>query len=295
MLDKHHRAARAYAERMNWSVFPCAGKVPAILGGGGCKAATTDLSQIDAWWRAYPGANIGIATGKPSGVWALDVDGRPGATSLSELEAKHGALPATLRQITGGGGEHYLFADHSGAPLRNRARLLPGLDVRADGGYIIAAPSIHPDTGHPYAWHKPHHPLSHAIANAPAWLTDLVLERSERERAPDAPLAPPIDHGWGPRPGYAQAALDHACREVAFAPVGTQDHTLNREAYTIGRLVAAGYMPGNAALTGLEQAAMQMTNGDARRPWRKAEVREKLARAFADASRRPREPLDLDR
>ena len=83
-------AALAYAER-GWAVFPCQGKHP--LTKHGCKDATTDAAALRRLWQRFPPPNIGLATGKASGIWVLDVDGPAGEATLAELEAPMGHCP----------------------------------------------------------------------------------------------------------------------------------------------------------------------------------------------------------
>src|SRR5207248_2102427 len=111
-------------------------------------------------------------TGKVSGLIVIDVDPRSGGTdSLTELQSLMGSLPATLTARTGGGGVHFVYA-HPGGEVHNTAgRLpgitepLPGIDLRGDGGYIVAAPSRHRG-GAAYSWVDPTVP----VAAAPRWL-----------------------------------------------------------------------------------------------------------------------------
>jgi Bifunctional DNA primase/polymerase, N-terminal/Primase C terminal 1 (PriCT-1) len=172
------KAAAAYAARLAWPVFPLrpCSKTPATA--HGLLDATLDMTQIEKLWAQMPNANIGIPMGAASGVFAFDVDpAHGGDDALRELERRHGELPLTARQLTGDGGEHVLFRHVPG--LRNSAgKIGPGLDVRADGGYIVAAPSLHPNRRR-YAWDVDHHPLEVSIAEAPAWLV-------ERARGPNA-------------------------------------------------------------------------------------------------------------
>jgi len=113
--------------------------------------ATTDAEQIREWWRRWPSANVGIATG-PSGLLVVDVDqSKGGEVSLSKLEARFAALPATLRVRTGGGW-HVYFTAPLGVEVRNsNGKLGPGIDVRAAGGYVVAPPSLHA-SGKRYEW-----------------------------------------------------------------------------------------------------------------------------------------------
>lgn len=166
------RAALSYAER-SMPVFPCepGGKRP--LTPGGFWDATTDARRIRGWWGRWPSANIGIPTGKRSGLLVLDVDERGGGmASFVLLEHRHGPAPRTARSRTGGGGEHLFFRYPAGQEIRNSADLLgPGLDVRGEGGYVIVAPSR---TQRPYEWieRSPH-------ADA-GWLVGCLSEYSEQ-------------------------------------------------------------------------------------------------------------------
>lgn len=117
--------------------------------------ATTDPQQIEAWWSRWPEANIGVATGRPSNIWVLDVDmksgGPDGLSTLRKLEQEMGPFPDTLTAITGSGGLHLYFRYDPEAPVRSRADVLPGIDVRGDGGYVVAPPSLHV-SGSRYKW-----------------------------------------------------------------------------------------------------------------------------------------------
>jgi hypothetical protein len=160
----------AYAE-LGWPVLPLEerGKRPnGRLVRHGLQNATTDCSVIKGWWRAAPNSNIGIATGR--GLLVLDEDGDIGADSRAALERKHGQLPDTPRSVTGGGGGHWYFSvDRHVA--NSAGQLAPGLDVRGDGGYVVAAPSVH-SSGRTYEWDLA--PGDVPIAPAPAWLLRLL-------------------------------------------------------------------------------------------------------------------------
>jgi putative DNA primase/helicase len=126
------------------------------------KNATTDEKTIRTWYGQMPTANVGIATGTRSGLLVIDVDvDKGGKSSLSKLERDAGNLPATLTSRTGGGGYHFLY-ECPGRGCRNRAGVLPGIDVRGDGGYIVAPPSTH-RSGRSYAWETPGGELGESI------------------------------------------------------------------------------------------------------------------------------------
>jgi hypothetical protein len=114
----------------------------------GVSEATTDRKRIRQWWKQWPDANIGVAT---IGLIVIDVDPRHGGNeSFAEMEARFGPLPATWRALTGGGGEH-LFFRRNGTYCTNKQGLRPGVDIKTDGGYVIASPSLH-KSGKRYTW-----------------------------------------------------------------------------------------------------------------------------------------------
>ena len=180
-------AALRYAAR-GWPVLPLVPKSKeplARLVAHGVKDATADPRTVHAWWEMEPTANIGIAV--PTGLFVLDVDPRAGGNeSLAELERKHGPLPATIECLTGGGGRHLYFRVPHG--LRLRGKLGPGLDVKANGSYVVAPPSLHPSGG-AYVWEVSGHPADVEPAPAPMWLLDLLSDgQAARPAADDAPI-----------------------------------------------------------------------------------------------------------
>lgn len=142
-MTKLRDAALCYARRA-WPVLPLEpeGKIP--LTPHGVKDATTRDNIIRGWWALWPDANVGIACGAVSGIVVLDVDGAAGEEALREFGS-----PPTPTVITAKGAHRY-FA-HPGDKVRNAVRLRPSLDVRGDGGYVVAPPSVH-ESGHVYRW-----------------------------------------------------------------------------------------------------------------------------------------------
>jgi Bifunctional DNA primase/polymerase, N-terminal len=236
-------AALDYASR-GLPVFPCMprGKMPAVA--RGFRAATTNPATIRRYWTD-PERNIGIPTGMPSGLWVLDIDGVEGEASLSALEAEHGAIPKT-RVSTTSRGRHVWFACHEPIPS-NAGRIGPRLDVRGDGGYLIAPPSVH-SSGHCYAfrgdpWQE--------LAAAPQWLIDAAGARPERtitERAV-AMIHPPCATG-----AYGNAALRTEIAALAATPPGFRNQALNRAAFNLFQLVAGGELSEAEVIEALEQA-----------------------------------------
>ncbi|MEG2417494.1 MAG: bifunctional DNA primase/polymerase [Eubacterium sp.] len=139
------------------AVFPLLPRDKKPATAHGFKDATTDQTTITAWWTQNPDYNIGIATGAASGglvVIDLDINqdkGYDGRETLRDWEASNGILPETWMSITGRGGYHLFY--HDCATNSNRTGLYEGVDIRGDGGYIVAPPSIHPN-GRRYEWEQ---------------------------------------------------------------------------------------------------------------------------------------------
>lgn len=154
------------------------GKHPRTL--NGLLDATTDPAIIKRWWAMWEDANIGIVTGADSGIIVLDVDPRHGGdVTLKQLLAKNEQLTEKVYAKTGGGGWHIVF-QHPGFRIGNiqgtadRPGVLgPGIDVRGDGGYIVAPPSLHA-SGQRYAWGVEFD----ALPVMPAWLCELLAKPS---------------------------------------------------------------------------------------------------------------------
>src|SRR6267378_4207281 len=154
--------------------------------------ATGATAQLTEWWTASPSANIGVKTGRVSGLMVLDVDGDAGVESLIKLEDKYGALPTTLTSKTGKG-YHYFFK-HPGHKftialnLKDCAkRLGPGLEIKSDGAAdaITAPPSVHA-SGRVYRWENAETP----IADAPNWFLDLLTVEDVPDSASDSDVIP---------------------------------------------------------------------------------------------------------
>ena len=147
-------AAIEYAKK-GFAVFPLKYRDKVPLTRNGCKDATTDAAQIKAWWQKYPNANIGLATGSVSqNVFVIDLDidedrGIDGYHSLEDWQREHGDFPETWTAITGRGGYHLYYRGNG--KIKNRAGIIDGVDIRGNGGYVVAPPSIHKN-GNRYEW-----------------------------------------------------------------------------------------------------------------------------------------------
>jgi hypothetical protein len=252
------------AAALGWHVFPCAagGKRPALRGNWQ-DLATTSAGQIRDWWTRAP-YNIGIACG-PSRLVVIDLDlphddeedeeaadgalfPLSGADILSGLARQHGERypGGTYIVDTPSGGCHLYFTAAGDSPVRNSAGAVgPHIDVRADGGYVIGAGSR--IGGRAYAARG-----RRAPAPLPSWLAQLVRDSYVPPTVP-AQRLPVTDRAQGR--AYAMAALRAETERVAAARPGTRNVTLNRAAFSLGQLVAAGLIPPIPVITALIDAA----------------------------------------
>ena len=151
--------------------------------------APPSAHELRTWFG--PGSRaqgIILVQGRTAGTFVLDVDQKPGqmgADILHDLQMQHGDLPHTPTARTGGGGLHYYFK-HPGGPVKTCAGLWPNIDVRGDGGYVVAPPSLHP-SGRRYTWLTGCSLSDVEVAEAPAWLLDKITGRRE---VPGAAVSP---------------------------------------------------------------------------------------------------------
>lgn len=183
-------AALAYASH-GVPVFPCRPRAKEPLTEGGFHAATTDTDRIRSWWGRWPDANIAVPTGPASGWLAVDIDPRNGGDATIEgWIRRYGRWPDTAEATTGSGGKHVLFRHADGLRC---GPLAAGVDLKADGGYVIVAPSVHPN-GKRYSWDglDGADSLAHLV-DPPGWLLRLARER--RKAPPTGAPATKIPRG----------------------------------------------------------------------------------------------------
>jgi hypothetical protein len=180
----------------------------------GLHNATTDADLVHWWWRRWPQANIGVATGTRSGLLVVDVDG-PVAPPF----------PPTAT-VQSGKGQHFYF-EHPHEPLRSRIRLLPELDIRGEHALIVAPPSRHANGAH-YRWQG-----WDELLPLPLWLLAHLR-----------PLPSPTRPSSRPRcsTAYAQAVLRGEVARLAAAPIGKRNTTLNWAAFRCGQFVGSGQL-----------------------------------------------------
>lgn len=302
-------AALSYA-RLGWPVFPCHPETKRplvksdVAGEGGLKLASTDEAQICKWWGKWPHAMIGVPTGAPIGAFAVDLDAgtdkktgkvfTAAGLRAALAEALGAALPATWEAVTPRGGEHIFYAPPAGRPMPgNRTGVIPRVDIRGDGGYVVVAPSKRAD-GAAYTWRTGPH--SGALAQAPSELMDMVLREGQWApeaspadlpanvaSAPVAAFTPAVDEGVRE---YAAKALHAECEAVARTGEGGRNQALNIAAVRMAELVAAGALDQALVQRRLEEAAAQngLTKDDGMRV-----VRNTIRSGFRKGLKQPRD------
>lgn len=215
----------------------------------GLKEATTALAQVEAWWKRWPDANIGLCTGVAFDV--IDVDGDVGRSSIQEAEETHGTLPYGLGAATGGGGYHALFMP---VGCGNRASMLPKVDYRGKGGYIVAPPSNH-ESGMFYEWGSLDH-LSQPLPELPQWMREIV-DPPHRTRQSAIPLQFRVFNKKGITE-YGKNALNAELKELSRAQEGMRNHQLNISSFNLYQLVGGGELTEEVVDSQLEIVALDI-------------------------------------
>lgn len=189
--------AKWYTERLSWAVLPLNWPVDGQCSCGNPQCGRSagkhtlidwkpyqtqrpTMEEIETWFTAWPEANIGVVTGALSGIVVVDVDpDHGGNVGIQDLIAEHGKLPDTPEVLTGGGGRHIYFR-HPGVPIKNTVNLVPGVDIRADGGLVVVPSSVH-KSGKRYEWEASSYPHRVPLAPLPDWLLQRLNKPARRE------------------------------------------------------------------------------------------------------------------
>lgn len=201
-------AALDYASR-GWRVLPIKASSKTPLNHNGSKGATTDKKQIVDWWTNsnHDFANVGVACGKES-FFVIDIDMKNNVDGLNSLTQHFGDkigfdFKTYLSQKTPSGGVHLLFQYPDNAEtISNSVGILPGVDIRGDGGYIVVAPSaIRNKEGNfiMYRWNDGSLPVS-PIQD---WALDLLMLQKEKQST-----GPKVNVANALYKGFAQGSRD---------------------------------------------------------------------------------------
>jgi uncharacterized protein YidB (DUF937 family) len=238
------RTGALWWARRGFPVFPLIPKDKRPLGAlvpHGFKDATKEPSQIEKWWRAQPMANIGLAI--PEKVFVVDLDGEAAGNAWINMCGRNGEPSNTLTVITNRG-RHLYF--RSNVEVNNSTgRIGAHIDVRGDGGYSVAPPSVHP-SGSIYALDKS---AGIEIADAPQWLVDLALPDNDPR---DVEILPPVRRDNGPA---TLRAVEGILGAVATARTGERNSLTYWAARRMSERIAAGQLGATLAQELLVEAA----------------------------------------
>jgi hypothetical protein len=217
--------------------FPCqANKAPACP--SGFKAATSDPVALRDLWQRHPGPLIGVPTGEVNAFDVLDVDPRHGGDAWL---AQHGSRLLTTRtHNTRSGGQHFLF-QHAPGLRCSASKIAPGVDVRADGGFVVWWPAA----GFPVAIEAP-------VVDWPTYLLAALMPQPGSHSY--SALSIPLNNSDSAR-RYAVGALRRAAERVALASEGTRNDTLNRECFVLARFIGDGLLTHSETAEALAVAA----------------------------------------
>jgi hypothetical protein len=167
--------------RAGFAVFPCRPRGKEPLTRQGFLDATANEVEVYQRWRRYPDANIGLPTGGANGIMVVDIDGAEGELLWGKLTARFGE-PTTTSQVKTDKGRHLYFAlPEDCGKVKSSAN--GGLDIRGDGGYVIASPSVHPNGGrYEHDFESPEE-----FAPSPQWLLDFARNREAVLKALEGP------------------------------------------------------------------------------------------------------------
>lgn len=254
--DSRFEEARRALER-KWALIALTGKVPKHKGWQ--KRPPADLATVYGWVRE--GHNLGLRTGRASGVIVIDDDSPDGSASAALN------LPKTVSVITGSGKRHFYFQTPADIPIGNSVKTLAdGIDVRGDDGQVVFVGSIHPDTRKPYSWSPGLSPEEIEVAalpedlltklRAPAKPTASSKSKSKSKSGTNDQAAQPNAEDNSRRvEAYVARALEAEIDNVLASVEGTRNDTLNKSAFALGQLVGAGVLDREKARAALHRAA----------------------------------------
>jgi putative DNA primase/helicase len=238
-------------ETLGWSFTP-------LRGGADSKKARLPEWQsrpretLDEALQWAAQGNVGLRTGKNSGIVVIDV----------EFGGEYGFLnlPGTVRVATGGGGLHLYF--RCSVPFANTTKKLGTpddlVDTKGDGGYVVFPGSMHPETGQMYDWEPGFEPWNVEIATIPDHVLALMDGLKKQSKAPMTPTTRPAVQGNTKVERWARTALCRELDAVARATEGTRNDTLNRAAFSLGTLIGAGCLNRQEVEAALRQTALNM-------------------------------------
>jgi hypothetical protein len=254
------KAALGYRE-IGWSVLPCSGKKPYMFPNGepfkwaGLQVDPAPASHIHEWHKRGWLQNVGIICGEVSqNLVVIDLDG---LQAIDKFAARFPDLMTSYRVKSGSGKGLHIYFEVDELPPTTRVSGTPfgGFELRANGSYVIAPPSIHPDTKQPYTFSGDHHVRRlRTMDDVVRWIKDIQVQK-RRETAPRPTLPPDSRAPDNPQQRYFQKALLDHTRKVSSAGEGGRNDQLNLSAFILGGLIPHGLNRANAEMA-LREAAL---------------------------------------
>ena len=258
--------------------------------------ATTDPIQIQRWFDLSPKAVAGIELGR-AGLMVIDADrhgGPDGVVNFYDLQVKHGGLPEGPVTNTAGGGQHFFFMQPNGEPFGNSTgNLPPGVDVRGKGGWVVAPGSVRPDGAR---WEEMPGIASlveafkeGTVPTLPVWLGATI--RMAKSKPPPSTngahpaVATVATIATGREAVYARQALRGAAKDLADAPDGSRNETLNAKTFRMARMAARGWIAQSDVVDALHEAAKESGLDD-------AEIQKSLASGMTAGLDNPADDLE---
>ncbi len=245
----------------------------------GFQDATTDADRIRSWWLQWPGALVGMPTG--AGRLVLDIDAKGEVDGWLTLEERGWEIPADAPRVrTASGGAHVVFEAPPFRVTISAGEIGPGLDIRCEGGYVIAAGSVREDGE--YQWVVGDHESYLSPGRLPTWLLARLMELAAAKQRRGEP------QGEGrPSSAWGRATLERECETVRSAQRGTRNTVLNKAAFKVGQAVGGGSLDEDMARGALYQAAIDAG-------LKHAEIIKTIASGLGDGIKEPRYPSERD-
>jgi hypothetical protein len=233
------------------------------------RESSTDPAQLDRWWKQFPGALPAIDLSK-DGLVVIDADrhGGPDGVEAWRSLCEGKGVSAPIVETPSGGQHAYFSQPEEGDKLTNKRGKLPaGIDVRGDGGYVIAPGATMTD-GRCYEMHG----SFEDIQPVPDWLAEILRDKGEVEITQTVSVSnvvrpQALQREAAPHPAYVEKALSDELSQLASALKGGSNHTLNEVAFALGQMAGAGWISHGQAYGWLEATAWgnPAIQGDGRR------------------------------
>jgi hypothetical protein len=280
-------------------IFPWDGRRTPLVPGG-FHGASNDARLVASWYERWPWAVWSIATGRPpqgSGIVIADLDCKNGKNGFLTLAGLTGSskLPEAPRVHTPSGGQHLWFQappNECGTTVGDKGKRWrgpgPGIDIKADRG------SCHLPGGSPasrYRWDPTYNLETALLLLLPTVLTPVRIPDEDSEtRVPAGASGQRQKIDDAVAEAYAETTIARTCERIRAAVPGEQRHTLNAEAWSIGRLAAGLGLNRQKLIADLIEAGLAMQQQAGYPPWLRHEVEKTVKTGFDDGMKKPKIP-----